>query len=334
MVFMMTSLMFAIGPATVSLGTAGNYVILSSSGVSTTGTTSVIGNIGVSPIAATSITGFGLIIDPSGTYSTSSLVTGRVYAANYTAPTPINLTTAVANMGTAYNDAAGRLNPDHTELYSGILTGHTLVPGLYKWGTGVSIGAGGVTLSGGQNDIWIFQIAQNLTVANGAIVTLSGSAQSQNIFWQVAGQTTIGTTAQFKGIILCHTLISMNTGATINGRLLAQTAVTLNQNSVIQPSGATGTDDDLIPGTTPVSSLQSNYPNPFTPATTISFNIVKGEQGTLTVYNVKGQSIIQKKFDSGSHNFVVNTENLASGIYLYRLQTPTVDISKKMNLIK
>jgi len=122
-VFIVTSLIYGDGPARVELETSENYVVLAKTGVSTTGTTSVVGDIGLSPAAATFITGFGLIIDPSGTYSTSSLVTGRIYAADYTVPTPANLTTAISNMETAYTDAAGRPDPDFTELYSGDLTG-------------------------------------------------------------------------------------------------------------------------------------------------------------------------------------------------------------------
>src|SRR3972149_6434781 len=75
-------------PSTVNLGTAGNFVILAKSGISTTGTTSITGDIGVSPIDSSAITGFGLIMDSSNTFSTSSLVTGKIYAADYTTPTP------------------------------------------------------------------------------------------------------------------------------------------------------------------------------------------------------------------------------------------------------
>jgi hypothetical protein len=221
------------GPAAVNLGTAGNYVILTKSGISTTGVTAIVGDIGVSPIAASGITGFALSAPPT-TFSTSLLVTGKVWAADYAVPTPANLTTAVLDMQTAYTDAAGRTLPDFTELGAGNIQGMTLVPGLYKWGTGVSIPSA-VTLSGGANDVWIFQVAQNLTVGNAAIVTLSGGAQAKNIFWQVAGQATLGTTANFKGIILSKTLISFNTGASITGRAFAQTAVTLNATAVTQP---------------------------------------------------------------------------------------------------
>jgi len=222
-----------LGPAAVNLRTAGDYVILAKSGVSTTGVTAVLGDIGLSPAAASFVTGFALSA-PATTFTTSALVTGKVWAANYAVPTPANLTAAILNMQTAYTDAAGRTSPDFTELGAGNIQGLTLVPGLYKWGTGVSI-PGAVTLAGGANDVWIFQIAQNLTVGNGAIVTLSGGAQAKNIFWQVAGQATLGTTSNFKGIILSKTLIAFNTGAAIAGRALAQTAVTLNATAISQP---------------------------------------------------------------------------------------------------
>jgi hypothetical protein len=223
------------GPAAVNLGTAGNFVILSKTGVSTTGATAVRGDIGISPAAASFITGFGLIADSTNTFSTSSIVTGKIYAANYAPPTPANMTAAISNMETAFTDAAGRTSPDFTEKGAGNISGLTLVPGLYKWGTGVLITSSGVTLSGGANDVWIFQIAGDLTVNNSAIITLAGGAQAKNIFWQVSGQATLGTGVQFKGIILGKTLISLNTGAVLNGRALAQTAVTLNAASITPP---------------------------------------------------------------------------------------------------
>jgi hypothetical protein len=222
----------ANGPAVVNLGTSGGYVILAKSGVSTTGATSIVGDVGLSPAAASFITGFALSAPPT-TYTTSSLVTGQVRASDYDPPTPSNLTTAVLDMQTAYTDAAGRSLPDFTELGAGDIDGLTMGPGLYKWGTGVSF-ANGVTLAGGANAVWILQIAQNLTVGNGATVTLSGGAQAHNIFWQVAGEATLGTTSAIKGVILSQTAIVFNTGATITGRVLAQTAVTLDATTVVQ----------------------------------------------------------------------------------------------------
>ncbi len=220
----------AAGPASVDLGTAGNYVLLSKAGISTTGTTKIIGDIGVSPIAASAITGFGLVLDKSRTFSTSTLVTGRVYAANYAAPTPSVLTTAVEDMQTAYTNAAGRA-ADVTGLGAGNIGGLTLAPGVYKWGTGVTIPTN-VTLSGGKNDVWIFQIAGTLSISSAKQVILEGGAQAKNVFWQVAGATTLGTNSTFNGTILDKTNIALRTGAVLNGRALAQTAITLEANRV------------------------------------------------------------------------------------------------------
>jgi hypothetical protein len=221
------------GPAPVNLRTAGNYVILAKSGITTTGVTSVVGDMGVSPIAAGAMTGFALVLDTSCQYSTSSLVIGRVHAADYAAPTPANLTTAVLDMEAAYTDAAGRA-ADVTELGAGNIGGLTLVPGVYKWGTVVTIPTD-VTLSGGPNDVWIFQIAGGLTVASATEVILTGGAQAKNIFWQVAGVASLGTTSDFQGIILSQTSVTMTAGAVMDGRALAQTNVTLIANTVRQP---------------------------------------------------------------------------------------------------
>ena len=225
----------AAGPSPVNLRTAGEFVILTATGVTTTGTTTIVGNMGVSPIAATAMTGFGLIADATNTFSTSSLVTEKIYAADYAPPTPAKMTTAIGDMETAFTDAAGRTSPNFTELGGGDISGKTLVPGLYKWGTGVLITNAGIKIAGGPNDVWIFQIAGDLIVDNAAIITLVGGAQAKNIFWQVSGKATLGTTADVKGIILSQTLISMNTGAKLSGRALAQTAVTLIANTITAP---------------------------------------------------------------------------------------------------
>ena len=137
-------------------------------------------------------------------------------------------------MLTAYTDAAGRA-PDFTEVGSGNIGGMTLPPGTYKWSTGVTIPTD-VTLNGGANDVWIFQIAQGITQASAAQVILTGGALPKNVFWQAAGVVAIGTTAHMEGVILAQTAITLNTGASANSRLLAQTAVTLDSNTVTQPA--------------------------------------------------------------------------------------------------
>lgn len=225
------------GPAPVDLGTAGNFVILAKSGISTTGVTAVTGDIGVSPIGSTAITGFSLTPaspDGSNTSATSPQVTGLVYASDYSVPTPSNLGTAVLNMETAYTNAAGRA-PDYTELGAGNISGLNLGPATYKWGTGVLIPTN-VTLTGGPNDVWIFEIAKDLVISSGARIVLAGGALPKNIFWQVFGIVDIGTTAHFEGIALVQTAITLKTGATANGRLLAQTAVNLDANTLVRPA--------------------------------------------------------------------------------------------------
>ena len=220
----------AASPASVDLGSAGNFVILAKAGLSTTGTTKITGNIGVSPIAATAITGFGLVLDSSRTFATSTLVTGKVYAADYVAPTPSKLTVAIGAMETAYRNAAGR-TAGVTELGAGNIGGLTLAPGVYKWSSGVRIPTD-VVLAGSADSVWIFQIAGTLGISSAKKVILQGGAQAKNIFWQVAGATTLGTNSTFNGTILDKTNIALQTGAVLNGRALAQTAVTLDANAI------------------------------------------------------------------------------------------------------
>jgi hypothetical protein len=229
----MAAINLAVDRSPVNLGTAGDFTILTKTGISTTGVTSITGNIGVSPIAATAITGFGLIMNTNGESSHTPIVNGSVFAANYASPTPSNMTTAISDMETAFTTANGLTSPAPiVNLYAGNISGRTLPSGVYKWGTGVLISDAGVTLNGSSNEVWVFQIAQNLTVNNGAIIHLLGGAQAKNIFWVVTGKATLGTTVNFSGIILSKTLISLNTDARVTGRLLAQTAVTLIANTV------------------------------------------------------------------------------------------------------
>ncbi|HEX8376835.1 MAG TPA: ice-binding family protein [Pedobacter sp.] len=224
------------GPILPILGGAGDFSILTKAGISTTGITLINGNIGVSPAAATSITGFGLIMDSSGEFSRSPIVTGGIYASDYAAPTPSKMTTSVSNMETAYNNAMGLVTPTPNTTTNENLTGLNLTAGLYKWSTGVLLDPNGtVTLTGGVNDTWVFQIAQNLTISNSSRIILQGGAQAKNIMWVVAGQATLGTNANFSGNILSKTLISTNNGTIVTGKLLAQTAVTLIGTTIIQP---------------------------------------------------------------------------------------------------
>jgi hypothetical protein len=217
------------GPVSVELGSAGTFTILSQTGMTNVYPSSVVGNVGTSPI-----TGAALLL-------TCAEVTGSAITVDAAGPAPctdINpsyLTGAVGDMGFAYTDAAGRTLPDAIELGAGEIGGLTLEPGLYKWSTDVNISTN-VTLAGSDTDVWIMQIAGNLNQASAARITLADGALAKNIFWQVAGSATLGTTSHFEGILLSKTLIAVNTGASVNGRLFAQTAVTLQKATVTEPA--------------------------------------------------------------------------------------------------
>ena len=221
----------ALGPAAVSLGAAATYRILSEAGISTTAGTAITGNIAVSPIAHTAITGFTYTPNLSATFGTATEVSGGVYTPDNLSPTPSNLTTAVSNMGAAYTDAAGRANPDFTNLGSGEIGGLTLQPGLYKWTTGVSI-SNNVTLNGGPNDVFIMQVSGTLSLATSKQVILTGGLQASNIFWAVSGAVTLGVSSSFSGIVIGSTSIAVQTLASVHGAFYAGTAVTLDDNAI------------------------------------------------------------------------------------------------------
>jgi hypothetical protein len=216
----------------VNLGTAGNYVVLAKSRISTVPASSITGDVAISPAAASYITGFSLTADPTNVFSTATQVTGRVYAADYAVPTPTNLTTAISDMEIAFTDAAAR-TPDATELGAGNIGGLTLGAGVYKWSSGLLIPTD-LTLSGSATDVWIFQIAQDLLMSTAAKVKLAGGALPKNVFWQVSGAVTLGTGAHLEGIVLTQTAVTLQTGASVKGRVLAQTSITIDASTISQ----------------------------------------------------------------------------------------------------
>ena len=217
-------------PTAIPLLTAANYEVLAKSGITNIDTSHITGAMGVSPIAATAITGFALTLDGSGQFSTSAQVTGHVYAASYTAPTPATLTQAVLDMQAAYTNAASR-TPDFVEFDAGLLNGDVLSPGVYRWSTAVAI-SGSITLAGNASSVFIFQIAGALTLAAAQSIILSGGVLASNVFWQVATNTAIGAAATFNGIILGFTDITLGAGATLHGKCLSQTAVNFNSDTL------------------------------------------------------------------------------------------------------
>ncbi|KAF8161890.1 antifreeze protein [Mycena galopus ATCC 62051] len=221
----------ALGPAAVNLRTAANFAVLAKTGVSTVPPSVITGSVGVSPIAATGLTGFSLTVDSTGQFSTSAQVVGHLFAASYAVPTPATLTAAIGDMGTAFTDATGRVNPDFSNLANGAIGGLILPPGLYKWTSAVSIGSD-ITIFGFATDTWIFQVSGTFSIAAGKKITLAGGALAKNIVWVVTGAVTAGAGSHLEGVILGKTAITLQTGTTANSRLLAQSFVALQKATV------------------------------------------------------------------------------------------------------
>ncbi|KAJ6524679.1 antifreeze protein [Mycena vulgaris] len=221
----------ALGPAAINLRTAANYTILAETGVTTVPASVITGAIGVSPIGAAAMTGFSLTLDSTGQFSTSSQVTGRLYGADYAAPTPSKLSIAIADMGTAFTNAIGLTPPNFTNVGGGAICGLILTPGLYKWTTGVSLSCD-ITIAGSATDTWIFQVIGTLTLSTGVKMVLAGGALANNIVWVVTDSVIAEAGSHIEGVVLGQTGITLQTGATANSRLLAKTLVALQQATV------------------------------------------------------------------------------------------------------
>ncbi len=227
------------GPTPVALGNAGNFALFSKTGMSGDSLSSIVGDVGVNPVTSTSITtGFTpLTLSTSGTYATSGIVTGHVYAPDYTAPTPAYVISAEADMMTAYNNAgAVQTVGTTTVLSSGDLTGITLAPGTYTSSVSLNLPVNStLTLNGGPNDVWIIQVTGGLTTGANSIIALTGGALAKNVFWRLTTALTTGATSQFNGIVLAGTFITLGHLTQFNGRLLSQTFITLDDDAITAP---------------------------------------------------------------------------------------------------
>ena len=244
------------GTGCVNLGTSANYAILAKTGVSTVPSSVVTGNVGLSPAARSFLTGWALIAEPTDTSFGSAQVVapGRLFAAdNVGGTTSVDLTTAVGDMQTAYTAANGMAKsggalpaggptecPGSTGpgAAAGAFGGMTITPGVYTCTVTIGIATGtNVTLSGA--GVYVFRTSQGINQASGTQVLLTNGAVAQNVFWVPAMAVSIvgtaGTATKMAGVILAKTNIAVGTNATVNGRLLAQTAVSLDQATVTQP---------------------------------------------------------------------------------------------------
>ncbi|KAJ7249633.1 hypothetical protein C8J57DRAFT_1356326 [Mycena rebaudengoi] len=222
----------AASPAPVLLGSARSFAILARSRVSTVPNSAITGDVGVNRATVASLSGFDLVQDASGQFWTSAQVNGRLMGSTDAPPTPSLLTSAVLDMQNAFADAMNRRNPDFFRLKNGRIGGSNLVPGIYKWTTGVTISSG-ITLTGGPADTWIFQISGSLNQAANVEITLVGGALPQNIFWAVAGTVTLNNNTIFQGNILAKTNVDIGINSVDNGCIYAQTSVFMKEATIL-----------------------------------------------------------------------------------------------------
>ncbi len=218
----------------VDMGTADNFVILAKTGITTTGVTAITGDLGISPAARATVTGFGEALSVDGTFATSALVLdgGKIYASDFAIPTPEMLITAIADMETAYNNIIAMADPRPEAIVGGV----TLTPGLYKSTPAVSLSTN-LTLDAEDNAdaVWVFQITGALNVAAEVEIVLLNGAKPENIFWQVTGAVSLLANSKMQGIVLGEGVIALTDSASITGKLLGQTNVTLIANTVVDP---------------------------------------------------------------------------------------------------
>ncbi len=213
----------------VPLGTAASFAVLAGAGITNTGPTTISGDIGTFP--TTTITGSaGLTL--TGTDHGGDAVTQG----------------AKADLLTAYGNAAGQGPP---AAVTTDLAGQTLTPGVYNAATSMGL-TGALTLdaAGDPDAVFVFQAGSTLTTGSGSSVVLLNGAQACNVFWQVGSSATLGTATRFRGNVLADTSITLTTGASVEGRVLASNgAVTLDTNVITRP--ACTPPVTTPPGTTP-----------------------------------------------------------------------------------
>ena len=229
----------------VPLGTADSFVVLAGAGITNTGPTTLNGDLGTFP--TTSITGAGTLTVTGTNHGGDAVTQGAKTA-----------------LVTAYNNAAGQ---GPTSPIAADLAGQTLAPGVYNSASSVGL-SGALTLdaAGDPRAVFVFQAGSSLTTASGSQVTLVNGAQACNVFWQVGSSATLGTGSVFRGSILALTDITVTTGATLEGRVLARNgAVTLDTNTITRPQCA------AVAGSSPsATATPTATPSPSASATPTS----------------------------------------------------------------
>ena len=237
-----------------NLGSAANFAILCKWGISNVPDSHITGDIGVSPIAGSAITGFSLSADPTNTVSTSTQVTGFVKAADFTLPTSEDLTKAINDMETAYNNAELCHDTKGAPLMSTEAGGPaTFVPGVYTFDIPIDMTKGLIfDAQGDVNAFFGIRTTKDVYLAEDTEITLTNGARTSNIFWQVAGSVAVGKGAHFVGTILAKKSVTFKTGSRLDGRIFSQAVVAL-QRATVKPavSGSTSDECSGSPAPTP-----------------------------------------------------------------------------------
>jgi type VI secretion system secreted protein VgrG len=243
--------------APVGLATATSFVVLAGAGVTNTGPTTLGGDIGTFPTTAEP--GYNSVVQASGTNHDGDSVTQG----------------AKNDLITGYNQAAGATP---STVVATELGGHTFLPGVYNAGTLGITGQMTLNTLGDPNAVFIFKAASTLITASASSIVVIGSTNACNVFWQIGSSATLGSGSSLVGSVLALTSITANTGATIQGRLLARNgAVTLDTNTITTPVCAAAVTTTAASGTPTTAT-----PTTVTPTTVrVTPTTVRGTTTTL-----------------------------------------------------
>ncbi len=245
----------ASAATTVQLGTAAPFAVLAGSAVTDVPTSAITGNVGLSPASGSFYAGL-----------TQSEVTGTIYSTDASGPggsvnDPALLTTAKNDLTTAFVSAAGQSPTTTFVAGDNQLGGQTLVPGVYAFGhaaTANITAASPLTLNGqgDANAVFVFQASSDLVTASNSVVALENGAQACNVFWEVGSSATLSSSSTFVGTLMALTSATLDTGATVQGRILARNgAVTLDHNTITVPTTCTAAA--TTPTTSPTTATTS-----------------------------------------------------------------------------
>jgi len=239
----------AAAASPVDLGTAASFVVLGGTTVTNTGSSVLNGDLGVAP--GTSLTGFGLPAVVNGATHDNDAVAAQ----------------GQADLTTAYTVAAGQPVAPAADLTGQDLGGKTLVAGAYRYSSSAQL-TGPVTLDA-QGDAaaqFVILIGSTLTTASASSVVLVNGASPCNVYWQVGSSATLGTTTAFQGNLMALSDITLDSGASVIGRVMARNgAVTLIDNVLSRPGcAATGTGTSGGTGTTTTTTTTTATTAPVT----------------------------------------------------------------------